>query len=1249
MGALFPRLSPMAMEKTSARVAMGLMCGLAICCAVMYVTADGAESVLAAEPAESVYGIGGPTSVSSEDVSKAGVVITNTPDGRMRLTDYLTNVEKEIAAEEAARKRDVAAVRQQMARNFAFNKSARAKLQKAMLAKMAVNAKKAKDDLHQAMTFVQGKFAAAATLQNKRNKGNIKRTAALRANAEANRVEAKKNLAKAVITQQRAMATLAAATNARIKSTNKHVSINAAQIKENAKNAREDLDKAVNMFDKKVANARSEAAKGRAGLSQQLADQDKSIRQWADNKLKVAIASTAAQFRRVRAKMAANREHADNALKVASTKMTAALNADAALNSKRFNKSVKDINTAKAEAEARVKAAKTTFKVGLMRLSATIKDQVTKANARTDQLTDSVQKNKVAQAKVNGNVAAETTRMIKLGNKRYEQHLAKDKELESLINANKAATDKRLKGMAAHYMMELNAVKSTMKKNRAHATHMLAKESSKLYAAISKNEAEQLKTNKDLAKQTRDARMDIADSLTEAKGDFAKRLGALHKTVVSNDKKFEKKMDGLTGIVRADAVKNAAGRKQIKEVMEANKEELAAAVRDAIHKGETRMGQAEKKLTTMSAKTKAALNVRVTAEISKLTKRANDQIEGLRLNSAEARGEMKKQLLYAIRSMAEEAKKNLDDAVGVMTKEFANQNAEETKAAKKSAKDRAAIAAQIMVNAGIAAQEVKDATATMQRSLLALKFETETKITKTNKKIDAYANAITKEAKDVAALMKVQMTTLTGKIDTQKAAAKKAISAADAKSAAGFIAVANKVKSTLKKAADASDKKFTKLYTKMANQRKAIDNDLATSVTNINDSIAKQAALADSRFSKTVKSITAARAEATKQVKEAREDFATDLNALTAKIKKMDTKLTGEVMVVSGEVISHKAAQNKVNRHVNSEINRIEKKMNDQHTVSTRARGKLRKILDENKRAAAEEVKSLSKLFKGKIASIRSEAAGDALAAKKDLTKATFKMYGSMADAQKENLYRNKESARKIGSYSKTSLAGIAATKKEFDNQLTTLGNTIAANHKKVEKGFEVLTGVVRDYKTAGKKDRKLIRKQNKTLNDNMEKAIATAVQIGEARAKRVADEARENLSGAKKALLAEITNTVEGAADKTFKTIQGKHGKIADNYLSLKAYACTAEDKLTEYVGKGKGRNLSSLGDLLVNVAGMSSVKPGKAEGLSPSSSVRTPFSGGKVPVKNSVNKINALVNELMGKYLLSKVMESMTQKGVL
>merc|ERR1711871_886569 len=399
-----PQEGDMAEGKTSTRVAMALMCGLAICCAVMYMTADGADVVLA--PAESVYGIGGPTSVDSEDVEKAGTVVTNTPDGRMRLTDYLTNVEKEIAAEEAARKRDVEAVRAQMARNFAFNQEARKKLKKALLAKMAVNAKKAKDDLDTGMRDVQRRFAEAAKLQNERQKANVKRSKALRKTIRANKAEAKKNLDAAVTTQQRAMAALASATNARIAQTNKHVAMNAAQIKENAKKAREELDAAVAIFDKKVANAREEAAAGRSKLAAQLAAQDKSIRQWANNKMKVVMAKTAAQFRRVREEMAADRHAADLALKAASSKMAASMNAFKALNDQRFAQTIKDIAAAKAEAKARVAAAETTFKTGLFKLTATVKDQVHKTNLRIDQLTNTVTKNKAAQAKINSNVNA---------------------------------------------------------------------------------------------------------------------------------------------------------------------------------------------------------------------------------------------------------------------------------------------------------------------------------------------------------------------------------------------------------------------------------------------------------------------------------------------------------------------------------------------------------------------------------------------------------------------------------------------------------------------------------------------------------------------------------------------------------------------------------------------------------------------------------------------------------------------------
>merc|ERR1711871_743049 len=1175
-----PQEGDMAEGKTSTRVAMALMCGLAICCAVMYMTADGADVVLA--PAESVYGIGGPTSVDSEDVEKAGTVVTNTPDGRMRLTDYLTNVEKEIAAEEAARKRDVEAVRAQMARNFAFNQEARKKLKKALLAKMAVNAKKAKDDLDTGMRDVQRRFAEAAKLQNERQKANVKRSKALRKTIRANKAEAKKNLDAAVTTQQRAMAALASATNARIAQTNKHVAINAAQIKENAKKAREELDAAVAIFDTKVANAREEAAAGRSKLAAQLEAQDKSIRQWANNKLKIVAAKTAAQFRRVREKMAEDRHNADLALKSASSQMTAALNANAALNDKRFKKTVADIATAKEEAEARVQAAEASFKTSLYTLTATVNERVQKTNNRVTQLSGVVEKNKVAQAKINANVAAESKRMVDLGNKRYAEHLKKDAELKGLIDANKAATDKRMEAMAAHYTMELNAVRATMKKNRAHATHMLAKESAALYSAIAKNEAEQMQTNADLTAQTRQATLDIQDALNEAKEDFSTRLGALHTTVVDNDKKFEGKMDKLTGIVRANAVKSAEGRAQLKSIMDANKAELTAAVRDAVKKGEEQMAAAETHLVNLNAKTKAALNVKITSEISKLTKDANSQIEGLRLNSKEARDQMKKELLFAVRSMADVAKENLDAAVAMATEKFEDVNAKEAAAAEAAAADRAAIADEIAVEKANTEERLHAAVATMASSLLALKDVTRAKIAKTDARVDAYAANMEKEFADISETMKGQMTVLTSKIEAQKESATAAVTAADAASAAGFASVMDSVEAGLAAAAADAEDKFGPLYEDRATQRRELDNDLAASVTDINDSIAKQAALADSRFIKTVKDIEAARREAAEQVRHAREDFATGLATVQAQIVAMDEKMALNTQKVAGEVIAEKARQHTVNLHVNAEINRVEKLMNDQHSESTKARGKLRAILDENKRAAHDEVVALDGLFKEKIGQIREKAAEDARDAADDLTAATEKMYEAMEEVQRTNIYKNQEHTTAIEEYDASSTAAIEAAKADFNDRLDMLTNVVAADHKKVERNFEVLTGVVRDFKEAGEDERELIRKQNDAMNADMLNKIDVAIQLGEAKAKKVAQRARESLKGTAQALLIEITDTVEEYADKTFELIQGNQQVVADNYLSLKAYAVTAEDKVVKYVGHGKGKNLSSLGDLL-------------------------------------------------------------------
>merc|ERR1712100_346196 len=239
---------------------------------------------------------------------------------------------------------------------------------------------------------------------------------------------------------------------------------------------------------------------------------------------------------------------------------------------------------------------------------------------------------------------------------------------------------------------------------------------------------------------------------------------------------------------------------------------------------------------------------------------------------------------------------------------------------------------------------------------------------------------------------------------------------------------------------------------------------------------------------------------------------------LTSNIKQMETRLTGNVEQVSSDLIAEKAMQARVNRKNSAELKRIEDKMNHQQSVSEKARGALRTVLDENKRAAAEETAELDKLFKAKIAKERRSAAEIARGAAKDLSAATQKMYADMAEVAENNAAATEASAAAISKYSAESQAAIAASRKDFNARLNTLTNTVAANHRKVEKGLEVLTGVIRKNAKEGEEDRKLIRDQNKAMGDDMQKKIVRAIQIGETRAKQVENEAKKNLSSTKQA-----------------------------------------------------------------------------------------------------------------------------------
>merc|ERR1711981_953354 len=212
--------------------------------------------------------------------------------------------------------------------------------------------------------------------------------------------------------------------------------------------------------------------------------------------------------------------------------------------------------------------------------------------------------------------------------------------------------------------------------------------------------------------------------------------------------------------------------------------------------------------------------------------------------------------------------------------------------------------------------------------------------------------------------------------------------------------------------------------------------------------------------------------------------------------------------------------------------------------------------------------------------------------------------------------------------------------------------------------GTQKLTGVANNIAKANKKDRANIRAQTSAMQADMNKRIVTAITTGEALGKAVQQRLTSNLKSSVRSMRVELAEGLDRAADRVLRTVSGKRHKMADNYLSLKAYSVAAADKVIDYTAKGKGRNLSSIGDLLRTIGALGAVKAPKAQGLGMGgSTIRSVFSGKNIKVGNSLAAVNGLVNEYagackavrarwplgLGKYLLDKLEVSMLAKGVL
>merc|ERR1712054_606662 len=250
----------------------------------------------------------------------------------------------------------------------------------------------------------------------------------------------------------------------------------------------------------------------------------------------------------------------------------------------------------------------------------------------------------------------------------------------------------------------------------------------------------------------------------------------------------------------------------------------------------------------MNKKTRDAMNQRITTEIGDLTKKIHADVEGLQLQTKEARAAMKGQVLHALRDATTIMKQDLENAVKWANKEIASLH-ENLDAAKANAQTA-----------------LENAVKNQADALMALRTETQESIKKTNTKVTAYADALMKHEEEVKAQMAANVEAITGQLAAAKKATQKAHSEIEEKSMARHALALDTITEGIEEGKKKVDNKMDAVYGKMAEDKKHADEALAGATHTLNAAIAKHAALQDSRFEKTVKDIAAAKQAAQEDV-----------------------------------------------------------------------------------------------------------------------------------------------------------------------------------------------------------------------------------------------------------------------------------------------------------------------------------------------------------------------------------------------
>merc|ERR1712054_90786 len=422
----------------------------------------------------------------------------------------------------------------------------------------------------------------------------------------------------------------------------------------------------------------------------------------------------------------------------------------------------------------------------------------------------------------------------------------------------------------------------------------------------------------------------------------------------------------------------------------------------------------------MNKKTRDAMNQRITTEIGDLTKKIHADVEGLQLQTKEARAAMKGQVLHALRDATTIMKQDLENAVKWANKEIASLH--ENLDAEKAKGDEAREAFKVDIDA---------AKANAQTAL---------------------ENAVKNQAD---ALMAANVEAITGQLAAAKKATQKAHSEIEEKSMARHALALDTITEGIEEGKKKVDNKMDAVYGKMAEDKKHADEALAGATHTLNAAIAKHAALQDSRFEKTVKDIAAAKQAAQEDVEAARKDFKMGLADVNSVLKSTETRIQDQIAIVAGRIRDTHAEQKVINEKVKEQQERLVTLSNEQFSESKRARGAIKELMDKNKVIAAQEIADLRTDANSKLTALRAKQAQLSTDYAQELTAATTGLYAKLKQDKIEQVSAIEGLTKDLGVAKVSTSQQIKELEEDFKVAFTDLSGVVSSNHASYERGME--------------------------------------------------------------------------------------------------------------------------------------------------------------------------------------------------